>query len=71
MPTPSLLDTRTAADLSADAAHFERWAERVRDNAGLSAAFRRLAHDARVREEQLAARDPRPPAAALDSHVLG
>jgi len=42
MPTRSLLDTRTAAELSADAAHFETWAERVRDNAGLSAAFRRL-----------------------------
>jgi hypothetical protein len=49
MPTPSLLDTRTAADYLADAEHFEKWADRVRDNTGLGAAFRRLAHDARTK----------------------
>lgn len=49
MPTPSLLDIRTAADHLADAAHFESWADRVRPNEGLSAAFRRLARDARTR----------------------
>jgi len=73
MPTRSLLDTRTAAELSADAAHFETWAERVRDNAGLSAAFRRLAHDARVQQERLAAADAgqRSASAPLDQRVLG
>jgi hypothetical protein len=49
VPTPSLLDTRTAADDLADADHFDKWADRVRDNEGLGAAFRRLARDARSR----------------------
>jgi hypothetical protein len=49
MPTPSLLDTRTAADHLAEADRFDEWADRVRDNQGLGAAFRRLADDARIR----------------------
>lgn len=49
VPTPSLLDTRTTADYLADAEHFEKWADRVSDNEGLGAAFRRLANDARIR----------------------
>ena len=49
MPTPSLLDTLTAADHLADAEHFDQWADRVRDNEGLGAAFRRLADDARIK----------------------
>jgi hypothetical protein len=55
MPAPSLLDTRTSADHLADAAHFESWADRVADNAGLQATFRRLAGDARRRARESAA----------------
>ena len=57
MPTPSLLDTRTAADYLADAEHFDKWADRVQDNEGLGAAFRRLASDARIRASACEAHD--------------
>ena len=56
MAMPSLLDTRTPADYLADAEHFGSWADRVQENEGLSAAFRRLAGDARLRAERSAAR---------------
>jgi hypothetical protein len=55
MFTRCLLDSRTPADYLADADHFATWAERIVDNQGLSAALRRLANDARMRADAVAA----------------
>jgi hypothetical protein len=56
MFTRCLLDSRTPADYLADADRFAAWAERIRDNRGLSAALRRLANDARMRADAVAAK---------------
>jgi hypothetical protein len=55
MLTRCLLDSRTPADYLADADHFAAWAERIADNQGLSSALRRLASDARLRADAVAA----------------
>jgi len=45
----SRFDHRAAADLVSEAEHFERMAERFKDNDELSEGFRRLAAVARAR----------------------